>query len=93
MNKGLGRLKGTIGSLPREFVIALVVTIVATVAVPVIVSLLTKHKVYVWVLALAALVAFLAGLVYGMILGGASEGDGLKSRISELESRLGAPLA
>jgi len=89
VNKGLGRLKGIIGSLPREFVIALVVTIMATVAVPVIVSLLTKHKVYVWVLALVALVAFLVGLVYGMTLGGASEGDGLKSRISELESRTG----
>ena len=65
------------------------VTIVASVAVPIIVSLLTKHQVYVWVLALAALVAFLAGLVYGMALGGASEGDGLKSRINELESRIG----
>jgi uncharacterized membrane protein len=65
VSKGLRRLKGIIGSLPREFVIALVVTIVATVVVPVIVSLLTKHKVYVWVVALTALVAFLAGLVCG----------------------------
>jgi hypothetical protein len=89
VSKGLRRLKSMIGSLPREFVIALVVTIVATVVVPVLVSLLTKHKVYLWVLALTALVGFLAGLVWGTALGGVSEGDGLKSRISELESRTG----
>jgi hypothetical protein len=82
----LQRLAGVIGSLPRELIVALVVTIVATV-VP-LVALLT-HKAHVWVVALAALVAFLVGLVGGATLGVASNDHGLTSRISEPESRTG----
>jgi hypothetical protein len=61
VRKGLQRLASVIGSLPRELTIALVVTIVATV-IP-LVALLTNHKAHVLVIALAALIAFLVGLV------------------------------
>jgi hypothetical protein len=89
VRKGVARLKGMIGSWSRELIIALVVTVVATLVVPFLISLLTKHRVHVWVVALAALIALLVGLLFGVGLGGASDGDGLRSRIDALESRTG----
>lgn len=89
MRRGLRRAGGILGSLPRELTITLVVTVVATIFVPGLVALLTKHKTRVWVAALIGLVAFLVGLVLGTAMGGAREGDGLKTKISELESRTG----
>jgi cobalamin synthase len=74
VRNGTQRLAGVIGSLPRELTIALVVTIVATAIS--LVTLLTKHKAHVLVVALAALVAFLVGLVCRAALGGTSDDDG-----------------
>jgi GAF domain len=85
----LGRLKDIAGSLPRELMTTIVATIVAVVVVPLIVSLLTKDQVHAWAVALAAVVGLLVGLLVGAALGGSSEGEGLKSRIDELESRTG----
>ncbi len=76
-------------SWSRELTIAIVVTIVATGAVPPLLALLTKHRVHVWVLALGALGALLVGLVLGTVLASDEDGDGLKSKISALESRTG----
>jgi hypothetical protein len=89
VRSGLRRVGGVLGSLPRELTITLVVTIVATIAVPALVALLTEHRTRVWVAALIGLIAFLVGLVLGTAMGGAREGDGLKTKISELESRTG----
>jgi len=78
-----------VGSLPRELGIALAVTVVAALVVPSLLALLTKHTAPVWALVLVALVALLVGLLCGTALGGANDGEGLRSRIRALESRTG----
>jgi hypothetical protein len=83
----LRRLGATIGTLPREITITLVVTLVVTVAAPPLLLLLTKHKVPVWVAVLAFGVALLVGIVFGTTAGGITEDDHLRSEISDLESR------
>ena len=89
MKEGLGRLAGIVSSWSRELTIALVVAIVAGGVVSPLVALLTKHRVHVWVVILVGFVALVVGLVSGAALGAASDGEGLKARISELESRTG----
>lgn len=86
---GLRRAGAIIGSLPRELTIALVTAIVATIAVPPLVALLTEHRTRVWVAALAGTIAFLAGLVVGIALGSARDVEGLQTKIDQLESRTG----
>ncbi len=84
MRKGVSRLSTVVGSLPRELGVAVVVTVVAAVVVPLLLALLTKHMAPLWVVVLAALGALFAGLVVGAALGGADDG-----KIRELESRAG----
>ncbi len=89
VKKGVSRLSAIVGPLPRELGIAVVVTVVAALVVPLLLALLTKHTAPLWVVVLAALGALFVGLVVGAALGGADDGEGLKSKIRELESRAG----
>src|ERR1700704_1182837 len=83
------RLRAILGSLPRELTIALLVTIVVTIAAPPIVALLTKDKLHAWIAALVASVTFLAGLLLGVTFAATDDGENLDSKIRELESRTG----
>jgi hypothetical protein len=89
VRKGVTRLRATVGSLSRALALAIVVTVAATIVAPPIVALLTTDKLHDWVAALIASATFVGGVVLGIALGAADDGEQLDSKIRELESRTG----
>jgi hypothetical protein len=89
MGKFIGRFRTTLGSLPRDLAIALLVTVVATIAATPIVALLTQDKLRAWTAALIAAAALLVGLLLGATVRAAGDSEGLDKKIRELESRTG----
>jgi GAF domain-containing protein len=85
----IARFRATLGSLPRELAITLLVTVIVTIAASPVVALLTEDRLHAWVAALIASATFLGGLVLGATIGAASDGENLDSKIRELESRTG----
>ena len=83
------RFRATLGSLPRELAITLLVTVIVTVAASPLVALLTEDRLYAWIAALIASATFLGGLLLGAAVGAADDGENLDSKIRELESRTG----
>ncbi len=81
-------LRKVVGTLPREIIVALVVTLVATVAAPPLLQLLTKDKVSVWVLVLVAGIVLLVGIAFGTLASGPRDEGDLRSKIGDLESRV-----
>jgi hypothetical protein len=83
------RLRAVLGSLPRELTVALVVTVIATIAPPPLVALLTEDRLHDWVAAVVASATFLAGVALGTAMSAVDEREKLDAKIRELESRTG----
>jgi hypothetical protein len=89
MGKTIDRFRATLGSLPRDLTITLLVTVVATIAATPTVALLTQDRLPAWIAALIAAVALFVGLLLGVAMGTADDAEGLDSKLRELESRTG----
>jgi hypothetical protein len=65
MGKGVARLGQIVGRWPKEVVIALAVTVVATILAPIVIALVVSDHVPVWVAVLAGGLGLIGGIIAG----------------------------
>jgi GAF domain-containing protein len=89
VSKTITRLRHLLGPPSRALAVAIFVTVLATLATPPLVALLTDDRLQAWIATLIASAALLVGLILGTAIDTADEQEALGAKISELESRTG----
>jgi hypothetical protein len=89
VSKTIIRLRRLLGPPTRTLAVAILVTVLATLATPPLVALLTDDRLQAWIAALIASATLLVGLILGTAIDTADDHDALDAKISELESRTG----
>jgi len=89
VNQAITRLRRLLGPPSRTLAVAVLATVLATLAAPPLVALLTDDRLQAWIAALIASVTLLTGLILGSAIDTADDREALGAKIGELESRTG----
>ncbi len=89
MKTTITRLRRLLGPPSHVLAVAVLATILATLAAPPLVALLTDDRLQAWIAALIASVTLIVGLALGAAIDTADDRAAVSAKISELESRTG----